>query len=106
MSKSMFLKGTILAASVFSICAALAAPTWAKEIPIIPPDKVEAGCKANGGVYMPPKNGAYGCISGNKGGTITVCGGQTEQHKKTCTQALVQGMRDKINMGQRLLSRN
>jgi hypothetical protein len=50
------------------------------------PESMKSGCQAGGGTYLPPTDtGAYGCI--NKNGDTVVCGGQTEQQKKTCDVA-------------------
>ena len=99
----MTVKKLLLTIGAIGVLSTLSAPAWAEQIPIIPPDTLKAGCKRTGGIYLPRQpgpNGTWGCVSGN--GTITLCGGVKPAHKRTCTQARVQGSDNRTFLGDRL----
>ena len=92
--------------AVIALCLSgtVSSSAWAEQIPVITPEKMKAGCARTGGIYLPKQpgpNGTWGCVSGN--GTITVCGGITPKHKRTCTQARVQGADNRMSINRRLV---
>lgn len=91
------------AISFVALCAALPSASLAKEIRAIPPEKLKKQCTAGGGINLPKqpgRTGTWGCVAGN--GTITLCGGQTPQQQKTCTQARVAGESEQASINTRL----
>jgi hypothetical protein len=60
-----------------------------KQIPLRSQEEIKNSCKDSGGITF-PKTGPtsrYGCI--NKDGSGIVCGGATENERKTCDTFLV-----------------
>jgi hypothetical protein len=68
------------------VAGAIAGPARAeKTVPIISEGDLKKSCNANkGGVFSPSNSsGVYVCLTGTGG--VIVCGGGTEEQKKTCS---------------------
>jgi hypothetical protein len=60
--------------------AAFDAP--APAAPLQKPDQIRGSCSGDDGYFPPDSSGAYGCLK--KDGSGIVCGGSSDENKKTC----------------------
>jgi hypothetical protein len=74
---------TTTAALFFTAASLLADLARADTVPIRTRDAVEGKCSSDGDVFFPPSAaGVYACLK--KDGSGVVCGGTTDDFKKTC----------------------
>jgi hypothetical protein len=79
MSRTIF--PTATAALFFATASLLAGVAHAD--PLQKPDAVQGHCNDDGDTYFPPSTkGVYACLK--KDGSGIVCGGYTEEYKKSC----------------------
>ena len=81
MRKAIFV--TAMTILIGGIAFFIASPAEAEHTALKTKDQVQGKCSDDGDVFFPPsEKGVYACLK--KDGSGVVCGGYTEEYKKSC----------------------